>query len=527
MSSENEPSVIPSMETLVTLCKRRGFVFQSSEIYGGYAGFFDYGPLGVELRRNLKDAWWSAFVHGRDDVVGLDSSIIMHPEIWRASGHAEGFNDPMVDCRESRLRYRADQLFYAPLVFALEDGEHRDAGFVSTLEGPAVNDALVKRASQVRKALGLKGARVLEDRLLGAVKEFTGVTAEELPRVWGPDAGKAGTLTEPRQFNLMFETKVGPLATEEAKSYLRPETAQGIFQNYRNVVDTSRVKIPFGIAQVGKAFRNEITPRNFVFRSREFEQMELEYFIDPDDDTWPVVYRYWIEFCKNWLVSIGIPAEMIGEDVHPPEKLSHYSKGTTDLTFDFPFGRQELWGIACRGNFDLTQHEQHSTKSMEFFDEERKNTGKEPFKYIPHVVEPSLGVDRTFLAVLTAAYCEDEVPNEKGKPEKRVFLKFHPRIAPYKAAVFPLLKNKPELVEKSRGIYEQLRKRWNVAWDASGAIGRRYRRQDEIGTPFGITIDFETVEKDDAVTVRHRDTTEQIRVPVSELGNWLAERIEA
>lgn len=514
------------METLVTLCKRRGFVFQSSEIYGGYAGFFDYGPLGVELRRNIKDAWWRAFVHGRDDVVGLDSTIIMHPEIWRASGHVEGFNDPMADCKESKLRYRADQLFYAPIHFTLEDGGEQFGGYVSALEGTGLEENLIKRASTARKALGLKGARLDEERLRSGIREYTEVTEEERAQVWGPDANKAGTLTLPRQFNLMFETRVGALASDDAKAYLRPETAQGIFQNYKNVVDTSRVKIPFGIAQIGKAFRNEITPRNFIFRSREFEQMELEYFIDPDEETWPASYRYWIEFCKNWLVSIGIPEAMIGEDVHPAEKLSHYSKGTTDLTFEFPFGTQELWGIACRGNFDLTQHEKHSGKSMEFFDEERKNAGKEPFKYVPHVVEPSLGVDRTFLAVLTAAYCEDEVPNDKGVPEKRVLMKFHPRIAPYKAAVFPLLKNKPELVDRARSIYEQLRRRWNIAWDASGAIGRRYRRQDEIGTPYGITIDFETIEKDDAVTVRDRDTTEQVRIPVSELESWLAARIE-
>jgi glycyl-tRNA synthetase len=309
------------------------------------------------------------------------------------------------------------------------------------------------------------------------------------------------------------------LADASSASYLRPETAQGIFQNFKNVVDTGRVKIPFGIAQIGKAFRNEITPRNFIFRSRELEQMEIEYFIDPDEDTWPRVYREWIETCKNWLVSIGIPADMIGEDVHPAEKLSHYSKGTTDLTFRFPFGVQELWGIACRGDFDLTQHQKHSGKSMEFFDEQRKE------KYIPHVVEPSLGVDRTLLAVLTAAYQEDEIPNDKGVPEKRVVMKFHPRIAPFKAAVFPLVKNKPELVDKARGLYHQLQERWNIAWDMTGAIGRRYRRQDEIGTPFCITVDFDTIEKDNAVTIRDRDSTSQVRVPMDEVEAWMAAKL--
>jgi glycyl-tRNA synthetase len=526
MSDAAPERSIPAMETLVTLCKRKGFVFQSSEIYGGYAGFFDYGPLGSEVKKNIKDAWWRALVHERDDIVGIDSSIIMHPEIWRASGHVDGFNDPMVDCKETKLRYRADQLFYAPVVATLESGETQALGFVSALENNDMLANLKKRASTARKAAGLKGAKIDEAALAAGVRDFTEVTDEDRALCWGPDASKAGTLTEPRQFNLMFETKVGPLATDDAKSYLRPETAQGIFQNYKNVVDTSRVKMPFGIAQIGKAFRNEITPRNFIFRSREFEQMELEFFIDPDPESREYWYRYWLDWSKDWLSSIGIPADMVTEDVHPVEKLSHYSKGTTDLMFEFPFGVQELWGIACRGCFDLTQHQKHSTKSMEFFDEERKSAGKEPFKYIPHVVEPSLGVDRTFLAVLTAAYTEDEIPNDKGTPEKRVVMKFHPRIAPFKAAVFPLLKNKPELMEKAKGLHKRLQRRWNVAFDATGAIGRRYRRQDEIGTPYGITIDFETIEGDGTVTIRDRDTTEQIRLPIDAVEAWLAEKID-
>jgi len=526
MSETSSDRMVPSMETLVTLCKRRGFVFQSSEIYGGYAGFFDYGPLGVEVKKNIKDAWWRAMVHEREEVVGIDSSIIMHPEIWKASGHVDGFCDPMVDCKESKLRYRADQLFYAPAVFTLESGETHSAGFISALECADIQDAFIRRASQVRKALGLKGAKLDEAKLKEAIVEFTEITDEDRAQTWGPDATKVGTLTEARQFNLMFETKVGPLASDDAKAYLRPETAQGIFQNFKNVVDTGRVKIPFGIAQIGKAFRNEITPRNFIFRSREFEQMELEFFIDPDEESWPKWYRFWLDWAKDWLISIGIPADMVTEDEHAAEKLSHYSKGTTDLMFRFPFGVQELWGIACRGNFDLSQHEKHSTKSMEFFDEERKSAGKEPFKYIPHVVEPSLGVDRTFLAVLTAAYTEDSVPNDKGVEEKRVLLKLHPKIAPYKVAIFPLMKNQPAQMEKGRGIYDRLKKRWNVAWDVSGAIGRRYRRQDEIGTPYCVTIDFDTVEKDDCVTIRDRDTTEQVRLPIVELEAWLAERID-
>ncbi|MGF1452537.1 MAG: glycine--tRNA ligase, partial [Opitutales bacterium] len=330
--------------------------------------------------------------------------------------------------------------------------------------------------------------------------------------------------TEPREFNLMFETKVGPAADSSSVSYLRPETAQGIFASFKNIVDTGRVKLPFGIAQVGKAFRNEITPRNFIFRSREFEQMEIEYFIAPDAD-WAGLHREWIDACTDWLVSIGIPRELISEDKHPQDKLAFYSKGTTDLMFRFPHGVQELWGIACRGDYDLKQHQEHSGKSMEYFDEARKQAKQEPAKYIPHVIEPSLGVDRTFLAVMTAAYTEDEIPNDKGEPEKRTLLKFHPRIAPYKFAVFPLVKNKPELVERARKLFDRLNNRWPGFWDVSGAIGRRYRRQDEIGTPFGITVDFETIEKDGAVTIRDRNTTEQVRIPEDGVLAWLEERI--
>lgn len=509
MSNESKAQSGPSLENLVTLCKRRGFIFPSSEIYGGYAGFFDYGPLGSELKKNIKDAWWKAMVHQRDDIVGLDSSIIMHPEIWRASGHVEGFSDPMVDCKESKKRYRADQLFWGAVVV-----DCATIGYISLEESGDMQQIADERAAELKRKQAVQG--MLEPVVL---KDYTEAAPEQYALIPSPATGKPGSLTPPRQFNLMFETKVGPLADASSTSYLRPETAQGIFQNFKNVVDTGRVKIPFGIAQIGKAFRNEITPRNFIFRSREFEQMEIEYFIDSDEETWPRVYREWIDVCKRWLVSIGIPESMVGEDVHPPEKLSHYSKGTTDLTFKFPFGTQELWGIACRGNFDLGQHQKHSGKSLEFFDEQRKE------KYLPHVVEPSLGVDRTLLAVLTAAYHEDEIPNDKGVPEKRIVLKFDPRIAPFKAAVFPLVKNKPELVDAARGLYKNLQQRWNVDWDVSGAIGRRYRRHDEIGTPFCITVDFDTIEKDQSVTIRDRDTTEQVRMPIGAVESWIAERL--
>ncbi len=501
------------MEELVGLCKRRGFIFPSSEIYGGYNGFFDYGPLGVELRNNIKQAWWRDFVHRRDDIVGLDASIIMHPEIWKASGHVDGFSDPMVDCRECKRRYRADQLFFAP---AILDGEA--VGYIAFMED-ADEASVVKQAKKLRDWKGLKQAALDTEALRTQRREFTEASDTEREATLGPEATEPGTLTAPRAFKLMFETKVGPLADDSATAYLRPETAQGIFANFKAIVDTGRVKIPFGIAQIGKAFRNEITPRNFIFRSREFEQMEIEYFIAPDAD-WRSLHREWLDACIEWLVSIGLPRESISEDVHPEEKLAFYSQATTDLMFHFPHGEQELWGIACRSDYDLKQHQKHSGKSMEIFDETSRQ------KYVPHVIEPSLGVDRTLLAVLSAAFCEDEVPNDKGKAEKRTLLKFSPRVAPFKAAVFPLLKNKPELVERAEALYRKLQRRWNVFYDASGAIGRRYRRQDEIGTPFGITVDFETIEGDGTVTLRDRDTTEQRRISEPELFEFLEAQID-
>lgn len=499
------------MDTLVTLCKRRGIVFPSSEIYGGYAGFFDYGPLGVEIKNNIKQAWWQDMVHRREDVVGLDSSIIMHPGIWKASGHVDGFSDPMVDCRETKKRYRADTLMAAEVRLNSEG-----AGFVTLPEGSEDRE-WIRRAKLLRDLLGDKEARIDEDTLLQQTP-FTDIPEEIQATALAPEASRPGTLTAPRHFNLMFHTFVGPTATQEDIAYLRPETAQGIFANYKNILDTGRVKLPFGIAQIGKAFRNEITPRNFVFRSREFEQMEIEYFIAPDAD-WQSLHREWIDNCLNWFVSVGIPRSSLSEDVHPQEKLAHYSQATTDLMFRFPHGVQELVGIAARGDFDLSAHQKHSGRSMEYFDENSK------MKFVPHVIEPSFGVDRTFLALLTAAYCEDEVPNDKGVPEKRSFLRFHPRIAPYKAAVLPLVKNKEALVEKAREIHRSLQRHWNVFWDASGAIGRRYRRMDEIGTPYCITVDFDTIEKDGCVTIRDRDSTKQERLHSDALVGWLREKL--
>ncbi len=491
------------MESLVSLCKRRGFIFPSSEIYGGLNGFFDYGPLGVELKNNIKNAWWRDMVHRRDDIVGLDASVIMHPKVWEASGHLEGFSDPMVDCRESKMRYRADQLFFAPVIVAGET-----IGYVSVLEDGGMEERAAERAHDLKRKLGKQGE--MEPLHL---REYTEARPEEYALIPSPATGNPGSLTPPRDFNLMFQTYVGAVREEEAVAYLRPETAQGIFVDFKSVMDTSRVKLPFGIAQIGKAFRNEITPRNFIFRSREFEQMEMEYFIPPEED-WQVRHREWIDWCRNWLVGIGIRPELLSEYNHPTEKLAFYSRGTTDIMFAYPFGVQELWGIAARGDYDLRQHQEHAGKSMEYFDESRKS------RYLPHVIEPALGVERTLLAVICSAYMQDEVDGES-----RNLLRFHPRVAPYKVAVFPLVKNKPALMERADAIQERLRRRWHVFFDVSGAIGRRYRRQDEIGTPFGVTVDFDTVEKDGCVTVRDRDTTRQERVSEDKLEGYLAERI--
>ena len=493
-----------SMDEIVALCKRRGFIFQSSEIYGGINGFFDYGPLGVELRKNIKDAWWEDMVRRRDDVVGLDSTIIMNPEGWRSSGHVDGFTDPMVDCRESKMRYRADQLFCGSVAV---DGE--TIGWVSVLESEVMQEEADGKALEMKRKQAKQG-----ELAPVSLKSFDEIEPDERRFVPSPATGEHGSLTEPREFNMMFETHVGALRDASSVCYLRPETAQGIFANFKNVLDSGRVKVPFGIAQIGKAFRNEITPRNFIFRSREFEQMEIEYFIPPDEEAWPKYHREWIDVRKGWFASIGLTGEHLGEEVHPKEKLAHYARACTDITFKFPFGEQELEGIAARGNFDLTQHQESSGKSMEYFDEERKE------RYVPHVIEPSLGVDRTLLAVLCAAYDVDEVDGDK-----RTVLRFHPRVAPVKAGVFPLVKNKPELVARARKLYERLRLRWNVVYDQGGAIGRRYRRIDEAGVPFGITVDFDSIEGDGSVTIRDRDTTKQDRVSEDDLAVLLEEKI--
>jgi len=490
------------MDALVALAKRRGFIYPSSEIYGGITGFFDFGPLGVELKRNIRDCWWRDIVHRRDDVVGIETSIIMHPKVWEASGHVGGFSDPMVDCKVSKQRFRADQLFYAAVVV---DGT--TIGYVSALEGADTVGALQEAAEKLKRKKAVQGALAPV-----AAREITEATAEEIPLIPSPATGEPGSLTPPRDFNLMFETYVGALRDDSAVAYLRPETAQGMFVDFRQVVDTSRVRLPFGIAQIGKSFRNEITPRNFIFRSREFEQMEMEYFIHPDAD-WAAEHRRWIDWCRDWLISVGLPAERLSEFPHPKEKLAFYSRGTVDIMFEYPFGVQELWGIAARGDYDLTQHAKASGKPLDLFDEATK------MKVVPHVIEPAVGVDRIVLAVLVAAYAEEQVDGET-----RVVLRLSPRLAPYKVAVLPLLKNKPELVERAQGLYRAVKRRFPAFYDESGAIGRRYRRQDEIGTPWCVTVDFDSLESG-TYTVRERDAMTQVRMTEAELLAMLDEKV--
>ena len=426
----NDPTLF---DKVVNLSKRRGIVFPSAEIYGGFRSAYDYGPIGVLLLRNVKDAWWRAMIQMRDDIVGLDASILSPPAIWEASGHLQSFTDPLVDCRTCKERFRLDKL--------------EDANTC-------------------------------------------------------PNCGSKDSFTEARQFNLMFKTHAGPVEETAAEVYLRPETAQGMFVNFKNVLETSRKRPPFGIAQIGKSFRNEITPGNFVFRTREFEQMEMEYFVPPDEA--PRWYEYWLQERFQWYVELGMPEDRLRLRAHAQDELSHYSSATSDVEYLFPWGWDELEGIANRGDFDLTQHAKHSGEKLEFFDQA---TGE---RYVPHVIEPAAGATRTTMAFLMAAYDEEEV-----RGEKRTVLRLHPRLAPYKVAVLPLSKNE-QLSPKAREVLDQVQPHFMTDFDQTQAIGRRYRRQDEIGTPYCVTVDFESIE-DDAVTVRERDSMEQDRVPIANL----------
>jgi glycyl-tRNA synthetase len=520
------------MERIVSLCKRRGFIFQSSEIYGGINGFWDYGPLGTELKRNLKDYWWRCMTQQRDDVVGLDASIIMHPRVWDASGHTQTFSDPMVDCLLTKKRFRADQIDpQSGTVYSYTGAEDKETGKTC----PEAYSVLIPKGRQAgsarQVALKFYEARGLDNPSL------LGETAEDVENSTRFNPENGSLLTEPRQFNLMFKTFVGPIESDDNLAYLRPETAQAIFAQFKNILEVSRQKVPFGICQIGKAFRNEINPRNYTFRSREFEQMELEFFIKPDEIArqsaasdnpqsawgWQEWHQHWVEERVKWYEQIGLPRDSLTLYHQPKNELAHYAKATVDILYRFPFGPQELEGIAARGDFDLRQHQEYSGKSMDYFDEPAKT------RYIPHVIEPSAGVDRTVLALICHAYHEEQVPDEKGNPENRVVMRFHPRIAPFKVGVFPLLKNKPDLVKKAKEVKELLRPHMTVFYDEAGAIGRRYRRQDEAGTPFGVTIDFETLgeppEKKDTVTLRDRDTMKQIRVKIDELVPLLLSKI--
>ena len=601
-----EPKENVLMEKLASLCKRRGFIFQSSEIYGGIQGFWDYGPLGAELKRNVKELWWSSMTRMRDDVVGLEATIIMHPAIWRASGHVDTFSDPMCDCLLTKKRFRADQI-------ELQSGNaYHFTGAKDTVSGKEVSEpySVLLAAGKPPESARKTAAQFYAQRGLQAV-ELLGERMEKVENSQRFNPENGSLLTPPVPFNLMFKTYVGPTATEADVAYLRPETAQAIFAQFKNVHETSRQKVPFGVAQMGKAFRNEVTPRNYTFRSREFEQMELEFFIKPDEAVeaitgsvttvpetghpgepqpswgWQAWHHYWVQERVRFYEGIGLSLDTLGFHRQTPAELAHYARACTDILFKFPFSKRdeqgnvagdELEGIAARSDFDLSQHERSSGKSMGIFDEELRTAfGKLPpekqtelkdryyqarlkyltksgvpvaeagaaaqedadglakGQYIPHVIEPSAGVDRLILALLANAFSEVTETDAKGKSETRVVLKFHPRVAPIKVAVLPLLKNKPELAAKARGIFESLRGHMMAFHDEAGSIGRRYARQDEAGTPFCVTVDFETFEgiKDgpqagvkDTVTIRHRDDGRQERIAAGELLPWLMARVK-
>lgn len=451
--------MLNDMKDLISLCKRRGLIFQGSEIYGGLANTWDYGPIGVQLKKNIKDYWWKTFVEDREDVYGLDSAILLNPKVWEVSGHVGNFNDYLMDCRKCKSRFRSDKL--------IEEHMHAQG-----LDGAAEVGGWSKE--QMETYLTEKGVAC-------------------------SDCG-AQDFTEMRQFNLMFETNQGVVADSTTSIYLRPETAQGIFINFRNVMNTLRPRLPFGVGQIGKSFRNEITPGNFIFRTREFEQMELEYFCHPDESG--EHYKAWQTFCMDWLLSLGIKQENLRAREHETDELSHYSDATSDIEYKFPFGWGELWGVAHRGDFDLSQHQEHSGTDMRY---QPPEGGK---KFVPHVIEPALGADRLLLAVLADAYDQDEVGGET-----RSVLRLHPRIAPIQVAVLPLSK---KLNDDAHKVYKEIQKSFVCDFDVTQSIGKRYRRQDEIGTPVCVTFDFDSLE-DGAVTLRDRDTTEQVRVPIAEL----------
>ena len=474
---------LQDLDKLVSLAKRRGIIFPSSEIYGGLASVWDYGPIGVEIKRNVKNLWWKTFVTERDDIFGIDASILMHPDVWKASGHLESFSDPLVECSETGKRYREDHIF------------------ILEIETKKENKIIAIEASDKDEA-----EKLVKDKIISIIP----LAESENKENPSPDGG---TLSEPRNFNLMFKTFIGPVEDSSSTVYLRPETAQAMFVNFLNVLNTSRKKIPFGIAQQGKSFRNEITPGNFTFRTREFEQMEMEFFCSPDEDEkW---HDYWIDFSMEWFKKFGIREENLMIRKHDKEELPHYSKASSDIEYLFPWSWGELETISNRTDFDLKAHSELSGKDLSYFDQENNK------RYTPYVIEPAMGADRSVLAFLCDAYCEEET-----EKETRTLLKLHPEISPIQIAVLPLSKNE-KLSEYSRKIFENINKKFTAQYDDTQSIGRRYRRQDEIGTPLCVTIDFESVEEDDSVTIRHRDTMKQIRVSSDKLLDAINDQINS
>ncbi len=475
---------LDSLEKIVSLSKSRGFIFQSSEIYGGLSAVYDYGPLGIELKRNVQNAWWKAMTQVHDNIVGVDAAIFMHPKVWEASGHVEGFNDPMIDDKQSKKRYRADMIIEQHILKLREKGD-------------------ADKADELQQLLDTSGTRK------GLCEDLYDIIMEE--EIRAPESG-AFDWTDVRQFNLMFKTHYGAVTKDEDDViYLRPETAQGIFVNYKNVMDTARVQVPFGIAQIGKAFRNEVVARQFVFRMREFEQMEMQYFVEPGTDG--DEYDKWLEKRMEWHNNLGVRGELLRAEPHPEDKLAHYARAAADIQYKYPIGWQEVEGIHNRTDFDLSRHHEYSGKKMEYYDQ------KEQKRYTPYVIETSVGLDRTMLMILCDAYREEEVDGDV-----RTVLKMHPKLAPTKVGIFPLIK-KPELKELAHKIEKELKEDFTVLYDESGSIGKRYRRQDEAGTPFCVTVDFDGLD-DNTVTIRYRDDMKQDRVSVDKLESVIRDRIK-
>lgn len=512
------------MEKIVSLCKRRGFIFQAAELYGGLNGCWDYGPLGTELKRNLKDYWWRKNVQERDDVLGMDGAILTMEEVLKVSGHIGGFSDPMCDCLLSNARLRADQIepqsgtLYRFTGASIPEKEWKTEKSYSILQVEGQDEAkTLKNAREYYSKFVSESVMAKKDAIKSI--ELQGQTTEEITDTVEYNPANGSQLTEPREFNLMLKTNFG--ATGDQIAYLRPETAQSIFCQYKNVLDSNRIKLPFGIAQLGKSFRNEINPRNFTFRSREFEQMEIEYFCHPDDGL--RLTEEWLETRLEFYAEIGIPREKLHVLTIPDEDRAFYSEKTYDIEYEFPFGIQELEGVAYRTDYDLRVHQEGSGRTLEYYDEETKE------RFLPHVVEPSAGCDRTVLAIICEAFDEEDLGKD-GKSDIRTVMRFMPSMAPIKAAIFPLLKKNQDQVRIAKEIQKELQPWINVFYDDSGAVGRRYRRQDEVGTPFCITIDFETLGEEnadlkDTVTIRHRDSMEQERLPIADLLPWLLARV--